>query len=58
MNVRALKAPLIIVAALYLVACGSSGNDAPPTGNVAVVITDAPTDIYDPNRRRWADRTL
>lgn len=47
MNVRALKAPLIIVAALYLVACGGSGIDAPPTGNVAVVITDAPTDIYN-----------
>lgn len=47
MNVRELKAPLIIVAALYLVACGSSGGDAPPTGNVAVVITDAPTHNYN-----------
>lgn len=47
MNVRALMAPLLLAAALYLTACGGSGSDAAPTGNVAIVITDAPTDIYD-----------
>ena len=48
MITRSLSAALIFVAALSLTACdGSSGGDAPPTGNVAVVITDGPTDIYD-----------
>lgn len=47
MNVRALMSPLLVAAVLTLTACGGSGGNAAPTGNVAVVITDAPTDIYD-----------
>lgn len=47
MNTRALITTLLLAAALSLTACGGSGDSGPKTGTVAVVITDAPTDIYD-----------
>ena len=47
MNARALMTTALLAATLTLAACGGSGSSGAKTGTVAVVITDAPTDIYD-----------
>jgi hypothetical protein len=45
---RLIKGLLIVVALLAVAACGgSSGGGAPATGQVAVIITDGPTDLYE-----------
>ena len=47
MFIRFLTAALAIATVLGLSSCGGSGGSAPATGEVAVILTDGPTDQYE-----------